>query len=182
MITINTSKPYLRRCSYSPHALNVLQPIRRSPPTEVGDQNRQRVGVQSSLATTPSGGLLPSVVIIQKTRKDSSDGRLHHPNVPALSRVLALLITLLVAALGYLRFAPDSSTVSVPEGAGGDLLLEPCHFPTERQLRRRMRHARRTGKRGDPQSHDHLPIAILAKSDHPREPIFVCRAATTSTA
>ena len=50
-----------------------------------------------------------------------------------LSRVLALaLIALLVAGLAYLRFAPDSSTVSVPEGAkAGDLVLEPCEYPTE---------------------------------------------------
>jgi hypothetical protein len=45
-----------------------------------------------------------------------------------LSRVLALaLIALLVAGLAYLRFAPDSRRVSVPESAkAGDLVLEPC--------------------------------------------------------
>ena len=95
-----------------------------------------------------------------------------------LSRVLALaLIALLVAGLAYLRFAPDSSTVSVPEGAkAGDLVLEPCEYPTENG-----NYAAGCGtlvvpeKRADPQSRlIALPITrILAKSDHPREPIFV---------
>lgn len=50
-----------------------------------------------------------------------------------LSRVVALaLIALLVGGLTYLRFAPDSDTISVPEGAkAGDLILEPCAYPTE---------------------------------------------------
>jgi hypothetical protein len=50
-----------------------------------------------------------------------------------LSRVIALaLITLLIAGLAYLRFAPDSSSISVQEGAkAGDLILEPCKYPTE---------------------------------------------------
>ena len=50
-----------------------------------------------------------------------------------LPRVIALaLITLLVVGLAYLRFAPDPSSVSVPEGAkAGDLILEPCDYPTE---------------------------------------------------
>jgi pimeloyl-ACP methyl ester carboxylesterase len=95
-----------------------------------------------------------------------------------LSRVLALaLIALLVAGLAYLRFAPDSSTVSVPEGAkAGDLVLEPCEYTTENG-----NYAAECGtlvvpeKRADPQSRlIALPITrILAKSDHPRKPIFV---------
>jgi pimeloyl-ACP methyl ester carboxylesterase len=95
-----------------------------------------------------------------------------------LPRVLALaLIALLVAGLAYLRFAPDSSTVSVPEGArAGDPILEPCEYPTENG-----NDAAECGtlvvpeKRADPQSRlIALPITrILAKSDHPREPIFV---------
>jgi len=95
-----------------------------------------------------------------------------------LSRVLALaLIALLVAGLAYLRSAPDSSTVSVPEGAkAGDLVLERCEYPTENG-----NYAAECGtlvvpeKRADPQSRlIALPITrILAKSDHPREPIFV---------
>jgi pimeloyl-ACP methyl ester carboxylesterase len=95
-----------------------------------------------------------------------------------LSRVLALaLIALLAAGLAYLRFAPDSSAVSVPEGAkAGDLVLESCEYPTENG-----NYAAECGtlvvpeKRADPQSRlIALPVArILAKSDHPREPIFV---------
>jgi pimeloyl-ACP methyl ester carboxylesterase len=95
-----------------------------------------------------------------------------------LSRVLALgLIALLVAGLAYLRFAPDSSTVSVPEGAkAGDLVLEPCEYPTENG-----NYAAECGtlivpeKRAGPQSRlIALPITrIFAKADHPREPIFV---------
>jgi pimeloyl-ACP methyl ester carboxylesterase len=95
-----------------------------------------------------------------------------------LSRVVALaMIALLVAGLAYLRFAPDSSTVSVPEGAkAGDLILEPCEYPTENG-----NYAAECGtlvvpeKRADPQSRlIALPITrILARSDHPRKPIFV---------
>ena len=95
-----------------------------------------------------------------------------------LSRVLALaLIALLVAGLAYLRFAPESSSVSVRDGAkAGDLVLEPCEYPTENG-----NYAAECGtlvvpeKRDDPQSRlIALPITrILAKSNHPREPIFV---------
>jgi pimeloyl-ACP methyl ester carboxylesterase len=94
------------------------------------------------------------------------------------SRVLALaLIAVLVAGFAYLHFAPDSSRVSVAEGAkAGDLVLEPCEHPTESG-----NYAAECGtlivpeKRADPQSRlIALPITrILAKSDHPREPIFV---------
>ncbi|MGH3337577.1 MAG: hypothetical protein ACRDPL_01925, partial [Propionibacteriaceae bacterium] len=93
-------------------------------------------------------------------------------------RVAALaLIALLVAGLAYLRFAPDSSSISVPEGAkAGDLILEPCDYPTEIG-----NYAAECGTlvvpetRADPQSRlIALPITrILAKSEHPREPIFV---------
>ncbi|HEY6682904.1 MAG TPA: hypothetical protein VI030_08020, partial [Propionibacteriaceae bacterium] len=50
-----------------------------------------------------------------------------------LTRVVALaLIVLLAGGLAYLRLAPDSSSVSVPEGAkAGDLIMEPCDYPTE---------------------------------------------------
>ena len=95
-----------------------------------------------------------------------------------LSRVIALaLIALLIAGLAYLRFAPDSSSVSVPEGAkAGDLILEACDYPTENG-----NYAAECGtlivpeKRADPQSRlIALPITrIRAKSDHPREPIFL---------
>ncbi|MDF2973681.1 MAG: cysteine proteinase, partial [Microvirga sp.] len=93
-------------------------------------------------------------------------------------RVAALaIIALLVAGLAYLRFAPDSNSISVPEGAkAGDLTLEPCEHPTENG-----NYAAECGTlvvpetRADPQSRlIALPITrILAKSEHPREPIFV---------
>ena len=95
-----------------------------------------------------------------------------------LPRVTALaLIALLVAGLAYLRFAPDSNSILVPEGAkAGDLTLEPCEHPTENG-----KYAAECGTlvvpetRADPQSRlIALPITrILAKSEHPREPIFV---------
>ena len=95
-----------------------------------------------------------------------------------LSRVLALaLIALLVAGLVYLHFVPGSEAVSVPEGAqAGDLILEPCEYPTESG-----NYAAECGtlvvaeKRADPQSRlIALPVTrISARSDHPREPIFL---------
>jgi pimeloyl-ACP methyl ester carboxylesterase len=93
-------------------------------------------------------------------------------------RLAALaLIALLVAGLAYLRLAPDSNSISVPEGAkAGDLILEPCDYPTENG-----NYAAECGtfivpeKRVGSQSRlIALPITrILAKSEHPREPIFV---------
>jgi pimeloyl-ACP methyl ester carboxylesterase len=49
------------------------------------------------------------------------------------SRIVALaLIALVAGLLGYLRFAPDSGSVSVPEDAkAGDLILESCDYATE---------------------------------------------------
>jgi pimeloyl-ACP methyl ester carboxylesterase len=95
-----------------------------------------------------------------------------------LSRVIALaLIMLLVAGLAYLRFASDSRSVSVPEGArAGDLMLKPCEYATESGS-----YAAECGtlvvpeKRADPQSRlIALPVTrINARSDQPREPIFV---------
>jgi hypothetical protein len=76
---------------------------------------------------------MPSVVIIYPTRKDTpmdaSTTRMF-----TLPRVIALaLITLLVAGLAYLRFAPDSSSVSVAEGAcAGRSHLGTCDYPTDR--------------------------------------------------
>ena len=94
------------------------------------------------------------------------------------SRGIALaLITVVIAGLGYLHFAPNSTSVSAPEGAkAGDLTLEPCEHPTENG-----NYAAECGTlvvpetRADPQSRlIALPITrILAKSEHPREPIFV---------
>jgi pimeloyl-ACP methyl ester carboxylesterase len=95
-----------------------------------------------------------------------------------LPRVVALaLIALLVGGLVYLRFAPNSDTVSVPEGAkAGDLTLQPCDYATENDS-----YAADCGtlvvpeKRADPQSQlIALPVTrILARSDHPQEPIFI---------
>jgi pimeloyl-ACP methyl ester carboxylesterase len=95
-----------------------------------------------------------------------------------LSRVLALaLIAVLISGLAYLRFAPDSDSVSVPEGAkAGDLILKPCEYATESGS-----YAAECGtlvvpeKRADPQSRlISLPVTrIHAQADHPGEPIFV---------
>ena len=103
-----------------------------------------------------------------------------------LSRVIALgLIALLVAGLAYLRFAPDSGLVSVPEGAkAGDLILEPCEYPTENGT-----YAAECGtlivpeKRADPQSRlIALPVTrIRARSDHPGEPIFLLQGGPGAT-
>jgi hypothetical protein len=98
------------------------------------------------------------------------------------SRVVALmLIALLVGGLVYLRFAPNSDTVSVPEDAKpGDLVLQPCDFKTENGS-----YAADCGtlvvpeKRADPQSRlIALPVTrILARSDHPGSRFSSCRAA-----
>ena len=95
-----------------------------------------------------------------------------------LSRVVTLgLIALLVAGLTYLRFAPGSGSISVPEGAkAGDLILQPCDYATENGSS-----AADCGtlvvseNRADEQSRlIALPvIRIPARSDHPAEPIFI---------
>ena len=94
------------------------------------------------------------------------------------SRVVALaLIVLLIAGLVYLRFAPGSEAVSVPKGAqAGDLVIKPCDYKTENGS-----YAADCGtlivpeKRADPHSQlIALPVTrIRARSDHPREPIFI---------
>jgi pimeloyl-ACP methyl ester carboxylesterase len=103
-----------------------------------------------------------------------------------LSRLIALaLITLLITGLAYLRFAPDSRSLSVPQGAkAGDLILEPCEYPTENG-----NYAAECGtltvpeKRVDPQSRlIALPVTrIRATSDHPREPIFLLQGGPGAT-
>ena len=95
-----------------------------------------------------------------------------------LTRVVALaLIVLLAGGLAYLRLAPDSSSVSVPEGAkAGDLIMEPCDYPTENG-----RYAADCGTLVVPESRAKaqsqliaLPVTrIRAQTDHSREPIFV---------
>src|SRR5918995_6939675 len=93
------------------------------------------------------------------------------------ARIVALaLIAILVGGLAYLRFAPDSGSVSVPEGAkAGDLILEPCDYATEAGTYKAdcgtlvvREH------RADPQSRlIALPVTrIRARSDRPAEPIF----------
>jgi hypothetical protein len=52
------------------------------------------------------------------TREGHPDGRLDPPRMFTQSRVIALaLITPLIAGLAYIRYAPDSSPVSVAECA-----------------------------------------------------------------
>ena len=92
-------------------------------------------------------------------------------------RIVALaLIALAVVGLAYLRFAPDTGSVSVPAGAkAGDLTLERCDYATENGS-----YAADCGtlvvpeNRADPKSRlIALPVTrIRARSDHPAEPIF----------
>jgi pimeloyl-ACP methyl ester carboxylesterase len=92
-------------------------------------------------------------------------------------RIVALVaIAALVAGLAYLRFAPGSDPVSVPEGAhAGQLVLHPCTYDTERggyradcgtlvvPENRHSPHSRLIA----------LPVArIRARSAHPAQPIF----------
>jgi pimeloyl-ACP methyl ester carboxylesterase len=93
------------------------------------------------------------------------------------ARVVALsVIAVLLVGLGYLRFAPDSGLVSVPEGAkAGDLVLEPCMYATENGD-----YDADCGtlvvpeNRADPGSRlIALPVTrVRAQSDQPTEPIF----------
>ncbi len=93
------------------------------------------------------------------------------------ARIVALvLIALAAAALGYLRFAPGKSAVSVPAGAkAGQLTLTPCHYSTERG-----RYAADCGTLVVPENRMAprsrliaLPvIRIRARTAHPAEPIF----------
>ena len=92
-------------------------------------------------------------------------------------RIVALvLIALLASGLAYLRFAPDSGSVSVPEGAkAGDLILDRCDYATENGA-----YKADCGtlvvpeNRADAQSRlIALPVTrIHARSDHPGDPIF----------
>ena len=93
------------------------------------------------------------------------------------ARIVALgLIALAIFGLGYLRFAPDAESVSVPAGAkAGDLILENCDYATESGT-----YAAECGtlvvpeNRADPDSRlIALPVTrIKAKSNDPAEPIF----------
>jgi pimeloyl-ACP methyl ester carboxylesterase len=93
------------------------------------------------------------------------------------ARIVALaIIAVLVAGLGYLRFASGDSVVSVPEGAkAGDLTLERCDYATEDGS-----YAADCGtlvvpeNRNDPQSRlIALPVTrVKARTADPAEPIF----------
>jgi pimeloyl-ACP methyl ester carboxylesterase len=93
------------------------------------------------------------------------------------ARIVALvLVALVVSALAYLRFAPDTGSVSVPSGArAGDLILKQCTYATERGS-----YPADCGtlvvpeNRADPHSRlIALPVTrIRARSAHPGTPIF----------
>jgi pimeloyl-ACP methyl ester carboxylesterase len=97
------------------------------------------------------------------------------PFTPA--RVVALVVIVgLVLGLGYLRFEPGATSMSVPRGAkAGDLRLKPCTYQTEKGG-----YAADCGtlvvpeNRADPGSRlIALPVTrIRAQSGHSREPIF----------
>lgn len=93
------------------------------------------------------------------------------------ARILALaLIAVLAAGLVYLRVSSDVEAVAVPDGAAaGDLVLEPCTYPTEDgdydadcgTLVVSENPADATSRLLA------LPvIRVRARSDHPTEPIF----------
>jgi pimeloyl-ACP methyl ester carboxylesterase len=104
-------------------------------------------------------------------------GRERTSRVITPGRIVALvLIAAAVAGLAYLRFGPDTDSVSVPAGAkAGDLILEPCDYATEDG-----RYAADCGtlvvpeNRADPRSRlIALPVTrIRARSGNPAEPIF----------
>jgi pimeloyl-ACP methyl ester carboxylesterase len=93
------------------------------------------------------------------------------------ARVVALaIIAVLIAGLGFLRFAPDPESVSVPDGAkAGDLVLEPCTYATEKG-----EYGAGCGTLVVPENHADpasrliaLPVArIRAQSADPGEPVF----------
>jgi hypothetical protein len=92
-------------------------------------------------------------------------------------RIVSLaLITVLASGLAYLRFAPESGSVSVPEGAkAGDLILERGEYSTENGSYEADRGTLVVPEnRADLQSRlIALPlIRIRAQSDRPAEPIF----------
>jgi pimeloyl-ACP methyl ester carboxylesterase len=98
------------------------------------------------------------------------------PFTPA--RIVALaLCAVLAFGLAYLRFAPDGEFVSVPVAAtAGDLILKPCSYATEDGT-----YNADCGtlvvpeNRADARSRlIALPVTrIPARSDHPREPVFL---------
>ena len=93
------------------------------------------------------------------------------------ARIVALvLIALILVALAFLRFKPDSDVVSVPNGAhAGQLTLHSCHYGTDKGS-----YAADCGtlvvpeNRANPQSRlIALPVKrIRARRGNSREPIF----------
>jgi pimeloyl-ACP methyl ester carboxylesterase len=93
------------------------------------------------------------------------------------ARIVALaLITLAVAALAFIRFAPGAGSVSVPSGAhAGQLTLKPCTYATEHgSYRADCGTLVVPENRNDPQSRlIALPVTrIRARSAHAGTPIF----------
>ncbi len=105
-----------------------------------------------------------------------SEGMTTRGRLVGPGRLTALaLITVLVAGLGYLAFAPED-LVEVPRGArAGDLILEPCDYETEEGAVTADCGTFVVPENGaDPGSQlIALPVSrILARSEHPGEPIF----------
>src|SRR4029450_1614885 len=94
------------------------------------------------------------------------------------ARIVALaLCAAVIVGLAYLRFGPESQAVSVRAGAkAGDLILEHCNYATEDGS-----YAADCGTLVVPENRhqaDSRLIArpvkrIRAKSDHPKEPVFM---------
>ena len=104
-------------------------------------------------------------------------GSVMEPKSLSPARIVALaLVAVAVAALAYLRFAPDAGSVSVPSGAhAGQLILKPCTYATERGgYRADCGTLVVPENRSDPHSRlIALPVTrIRARSAHPGTPIF----------
>jgi hypothetical protein len=96
--------------------------------------------------------------------------------IPRPCVVALVVMALLASGLVLLGFAPDSGSVTVPEGAkAGDLVIHRCDYATEDASQ-----AADCGtlvvpqNRADPQSRlSGLPVIRLgAQSDQPAEPVF----------
>jgi pimeloyl-ACP methyl ester carboxylesterase len=94
-----------------------------------------------------------------------------------LARIVALVVIgVLIVGLAYLRLAPGEESVVVPGGArAGDLILEPCTYPTEDGS-----YGADCGTLVVPENRADaasrliaLPVTrIRARSDHTAEPVF----------
>ena len=99
------------------------------------------------------------------------------PRVATSARIVAVVVmALLAASLAYLRLAGREEAVSVPAGASaGDLILQPCDYPTERgTFRADCGTLVVPENRTNPRSRlIALPVVrIRALSEHPAQPIF----------